>query len=58
MKATAYAIPLLLFVCAACLAQTRDEQAILSIADVQWVLHNTGDQAGLPAVILRDGKRF
>jgi serine protease Do len=37
---------------------TLDGQAVLSIADVQWVLHNTADQASLPAVINRGGKRF
>lgn len=37
---------------------TLDEQAILSIADVQWVLHNAADKVSLPAVILRDGNRY
>jgi serine protease Do len=33
-----------------------DGQAILSIADVQWVLHNAGDNQLLVAVVRRDGK--
>jgi hypothetical protein len=33
-----------------------DGQAILSIADVQWVLHNAGDSQLLIAVVRRDGK--
>ncbi len=31
-------------------------QPLLSVADVQWILHNTGDTASLPAEVLRDGK--
>lgn len=31
-------------------------QALLSIADVQWVLHHTPDEGELPAVIRRDGQ--
>jgi len=37
---------------------TLDGQAILSIADVQWVLHHTADTATLPAVVKRDGARY
>ena len=33
-----------------------ERQPLLSIADIQWVLHNTGDSAKLDAEILRDGK--
>jgi hypothetical protein len=33
-----------------------DGQPLLSIADLQWVLHNTPDAAQLPAQILRDGQ--
>lgn len=33
---------------------TLEGQSILSIADVQWVLHNAGDTAQLKADILRD----
>lgn len=33
-------------------------QPLLSIADVQWVLHNAGDSGSLPAEVLRDGKRI
>jgi hypothetical protein len=35
---------------------TFDGQAILSIADVQWVLHNAPRRATLKAEVLRDGK--
>ncbi len=37
---------------------TLSGQAILSIADVQWVLHNcvAGESTALPAQVLRDGK--
>jgi len=35
---------------------TLDGQAILSIADVQWVLHGAGETAELPALVRRDGK--
>jgi serine protease Do len=31
-------------------------QPLLSIADIQWVLHNSGDTANLSAEVLRDGK--
>lgn len=31
-------------------------QPLLSIADVQWVLHNAGDTGSLKAQVLRDGK--
>lgn len=31
-------------------------QPLLSIADVQWVLHQTGTQAKIPAKVRRDGK--
>ncbi|WP_152053379.1 Trx7/PDZ domain-containing (seleno)protein [Tautonia marina] len=38
-------------------ALTRlDGQPLLSIADLQWVLHNTPASAQLPAQILRDGE--
>ncbi|MEQ8787926.1 MAG: Trx7/PDZ domain-containing (seleno)protein [Pirellulaceae bacterium] len=33
-----------------------DGQAILSIADVQWVLHNAGERGFLIAVVRRDGQ--
>lgn len=32
-------------------------QPMLSIADVQWVLHHSGETAKLPAEILRDGQK-
>ena len=37
---------------------TLDRQPILSIADVQWVLHNAGEPATLSAEILRGRKRI
>jgi hypothetical protein len=33
-----------------------EEQPLLSIADVQWVLHNAGDEASLTARVRRDGE--
>lgn len=35
---------------------TLEGQPLLSIADVQWVLHNTGDTAALKAVVKRNGR--
>ncbi|WP_169977885.1 Trx7/PDZ domain-containing (seleno)protein [Tautonia rosea] len=35
---------------------TLDGQPLVSIADLQWVLHNTADSAQLPVQILRDGQ--
>jgi serine protease Do len=32
-------------------------QPLLSIADIQWVLHNTGETAKLTAVVKRNGKQ-
>jgi serine protease Do len=32
-----------------------ENQPLLSIADIQWVLHNTGDTANLAAEVLRNG---
>lgn len=37
---------------------TLNEQAILSIADIQWVLHHADDAVTLPAVVKRDGGRY
>ncbi len=34
-----------------------DGQAILSIADVQWVLHGTGESAELPALVRRGNEK-
>lgn len=36
--------------------QTLAGQPLLSMADVQWVLHNAGETAELKAEVLRDGK--
>jgi predicted metalloprotease with PDZ domain len=33
-------------------------QPLLSIADMQWVLHNTRDEVELPAAVRRDGKEL
>jgi len=35
-----------------------DGQPILSIADIQWVLHNSGARADIPAQIVRGRKRI
>lgn len=35
---------------------TLSGQPLLSIADIQWVLHNLGESATLDAEVLRDGK--
>jgi hypothetical protein len=37
---------------------TLKEQPLLSIADVQWVLHNAGDSGRLTAEVLRAGKKL
>lgn len=38
--------------------QTMENQPILSIADVQWVLHNAGQPAAVKAQALRGGKKL
>ena len=35
---------------------TLGGQSILSTADLQWVLHNVGDERSIPATIRRDGQ--
>jgi len=34
-----------------------DGQPIVSVADIQWVLHESGSRASLPVVVKRSGKR-
>lgn len=36
---------------------TLDGQPLLSIADVQWVLHHSGESGRLPAEVVRDGEK-